>query len=170
MVVRQEDSPSEWCLKIYFKKKNLLKILDCLLANTFLTSFSLTPNIHHAIFFLSFFSFWWSPIDQYYIISAVRAFSPDCFWYSAPVPKSRHIRTRPKGDDFWPRVWTEAIKLLFYLGSNVNRSHSIKNLELLQQQWSPGDAIVFCRNGWPIARRHTSHHYAHMLQQPKVPM
>jgi len=104
------------------------------------------------------------------LTNAVRVFGPGCFLYSVRVLELRHIRTRPKGGGFWPWVWTEAVELLFYHGSNVNQSHSVKNLELLQQQWSPGDAVVFRHSGWLIVGRHKSHHFAHMLQQPKVPM
>jgi len=61
----------------------------------------------------------------------LRVFGPSCFLYSTLIPEPRHIRARPKGDGFWSQVWTEAIKLLFCLGSSVNRSHFVKNLELM---------------------------------------
>jgi len=72
----------------------------------------------------------WAPIT-----SVVRAFGPSCFWYSASVPESRHISARPKGDGFWPRVWTEAIELLFYLVSSVNRSHRATTVAQAPPQW-----------------------------------
>ena len=60
--------------------------------------------------------------------SAVKAFGPGYFRYSASVLEPRHIGVRPKDTPFWPRLSPEAIKSLFCLGYGMNRGH-IANLE-----------------------------------------
>jgi len=45
--------------------------------------------------------------------SVVRAFGPDCFLYSTPVPEQRHIGGEAEKGGFWPRVSTEAIGSTF---------------------------------------------------------
>ena len=54
--------------------------------------------------------------SEWRFTSAVRAFGAGCFWYSTPVPESRHII-------FWPRVSTKAIAGTFLPRSLRTRSH-----------------------------------------------